>query len=60
MKTGTEATFGMTKYAGNSITTGTIPPDYSPGGGATYPVDALANKPLFNAVQSVFKPANLR
>lgn len=56
MKTGTEATFGMTKYAGNIISTGTIPPGYVPGSGQSYPVDALANKPLFNVVQSVFKP----
>lgn len=55
MKVGTEATFGMTKYDGNNlITTGTIPSGYQPGGGETYPVNALTQKPLYQSVKSVY------
>jgi hypothetical protein len=55
MKTGTEATFGMTKFDnGTTIPTGTIPSGYVPGGGDTYPVDVLLEKPLFDSVKSAY------
>ncbi|MFZ5961438.1 hypothetical protein ACOXXX_00665 [Thalassococcus sp. BH17M4-6] len=55
MKTGTEATFGMTKFDNTTPPpTGTIPADYVPGGGETYPVDALAQKPLFATVKEAY------
>ena len=55
MKSGTEATFGMTKYAGSTITTGTIPAGYTPGGGETYPVDELEHKPLWQSVHAAYQ-----
>jgi len=55
MKSGTEATFGMTKYSGSIITTGTIPSGYVPGGGETYPVDGLTQKPLYQSVAQAYK-----
>jgi hypothetical protein len=55
LKTGTEATFGLTKYAGSQQTQGTIPPGYTPGGGETYPVDTLTHKPLFNTVAIAYQ-----
>jgi hypothetical protein len=56
MKTGTEATFGMTKYAPPPPLprTAKIPAGYTPGGGETYPVDALAKKPLYDSVSSAY------
>lgn len=55
VKSGSEATFGMTKYATPpSCTTGTIPTNYVPGGGETYNVDVLTQKPLYQSVQAVF------
>ena len=54
MKTGTEATFGMTKYSGSISTQGTIPSGYTPGGGETYPVDELTQKPLYQSVQQAY------
>jgi hypothetical protein len=56
MKTGTEATFGMTKYAPPPPPprTARIPAGYTPGGGETYPVDALTQKPLYRSVSSVY------
>lgn len=54
MKAGTEATFGMTKYAGSTLTNGTIPSDYIPGGGQSYPVDELTLKPLYESVKSIY------
>jgi hypothetical protein len=56
MKSGTEATFGMTKYAlpPPSPRTGTIPQSYVPGGGSTYNVDALVQKPLYQTVQTAY------
>ncbi|MDH5651530.1 MAG: hypothetical protein OEZ39_06625 [Gammaproteobacteria bacterium] len=54
MKTGTEATFGMTKFSG-TCRTGTIqPPNYVPGGGDTYNVDSLTQKPLYAIVKSAY------
>jgi hypothetical protein len=54
MKSGTEATFGMTKSSGRTIATGTIPFGYTPGGGETYPVDELMQKALYQSVKSVY------
>ena len=55
VKSGSEATFGMTKYATPpSCTTGTIPAGYVPGGGDTYNVDVLTQKPLYQSVQGVY------
>ena len=54
MKSGSEATFGMTEYSGTTLTTGTIPSGYVPGGGETYPVDELTQKPLYQSVKSVY------
>ena len=56
MKSGTEATFGMTKYAPAppSPRTGTIPAGYVPGGGSTYNVDTLTQKPLYQSVKSAY------
>lgn len=54
LKTGTEATFGITKYNGMSGN-GTIQPtSYVPGGGQTYPVDILAPKPSYTSVQKAY------
>ncbi|MDE2428851.1 MAG: hypothetical protein KGM99_08995 [Burkholderiales bacterium] len=59
VKTGTEATFGITKFATpDNFTTGTIPVGYVPGGGLTYNVDVLTQKPSYQSVQSVYKPAS--
>jgi hypothetical protein len=59
VKQGPEATFGMTKYSGTIIATGTIlPADYMPGGGQSYNVDALIQKPLYASVQQGFKSWN--
>ncbi len=55
MKTGTEATFGMTKYCGQMMKIGTIPAGYIPGGGETYPVDGLTQKPLYQSVVQAYK-----
>jgi len=56
VKTGTEATFGMSKYVTPlSYTHGTIPSGYTPGGGETYRVDTLQNKPLYDSVKTVYK-----
>jgi hypothetical protein len=56
MKTGTEATFGMTKFDNGTTPppTGTIPAGYVPGGGETYNVDVLKKKPLFDKVSAAF------
>lgn len=56
MKSGAEATFGMNKYSGTTTETGTIQPaDYTPGGGSSYPVDALSEKPLYSVVKGVYQ-----
>lgn len=55
LKTGTEATFGMTKYSqSGQYRTGSIPAGYDPGGGQSYRVDELTEKPLYKAVQSAY------
>lgn len=55
MKSGSEATFGMTKYTeGSTPPTGTIPEGYVPGGGQSYPVDPLTHKPLFAVVAAAY------
>ena len=55
MKTGSQATFGMTKYSGTQSTTGTIEPsDYDPRGNGSYPVDVLTHKPLYDTVKSAY------
>jgi len=59
MKTGSEATFGMTKYSGTISTTGTIPSGYTPGGGDTYPVDVLSKKPLYTSVEDSYLAQSL-
>jgi hypothetical protein len=56
VKTGTEATYGMTKYSG-SFTTGAIPQGYVPGGGETYNFDTLTQKPMYQTVKKVFANA---
>jgi hypothetical protein len=55
LKQGSEAAFGLTKYAGGQQTQGTIPPGYTPGGGQSYPVDTLARKPLFATVAKAYQ-----
>ncbi|NBG67442.1 hypothetical protein [Acidiluteibacter ferrifornacis] len=56
MKSGSQATFGMNKFSGNS-TEGIIQPqNYVPGGGASYKVDTLTKKPLYNSVMSSYNP----
>ncbi|MEO6176885.1 MAG: hypothetical protein ABIP27_17160 [Flavobacterium circumlabens] len=54
LKEGSECTFGMNKYSGK-FTTGTIPPNYIPGGGQTYNVDELVQKPMYAEVKEGFK-----
>lgn len=56
VKTGSETTYGMTKYVG-PFTTGTIPQSYIPGGGETYNVDTLTQKPMYQTVKKVFANA---
>jgi hypothetical protein len=53
LKEGSERTFGMTKHSG-SFTTGTIPNNYVPGGGQTYNVDKLTQKPMYQSVKKGF------
>jgi len=60
MKTGTETTFGMNKFPPTKkptspIPTGKIQPTgYVPGGGETYNVDPLTQKPLYAIVKTAY------
>lgn len=54
MKSGTEATFGINKFAGTSTTAPIQPSTYVPGGGQDYTIDALTQKPSYASVKTVY------
>jgi len=53
LKEGSESTFGMTKPSG-SFTMGNIPGNYIPGGGQSYRIDNLTQKPMYQSVKMGF------
>lgn len=53
LKTGTEATFGANKYLADALHgSGKIPVSYIPGGGQSYPINVLQEKPMFNSIRT--------